>query len=93
MNNKILKIRFFLKGADEKITGFLESKELVDEVMEKSTEYAKIGLRTLVFAKRTLSEELYKEFQIEHNKEDNSKALSIIEKDMEFIGIQFNILN
>ena len=54
--------------------------------MEKSTEYAKIGLRTLVFAKRNLSEEEYKEFEIEHNKEDNSKSLLIIENKMEFIG-------
>ena len=75
-----------MKGADDTICRFLKKQWKEDEILEQSSEYAKIGLRTLAFAKKNLSEKELSEFLTEHNKEDNSMALSLIEKDMDFLG-------
>ena len=70
--------RFYLKGADDVITKFLNKEFKEDEILEKSSDFAKIGLRTLVFAYRTLTEEEFETFIKEYNKENNSNALKLI---------------
>jgi len=43
-----------VKGSDETVMSLLEDAEEIDKVFEISTELAKEGLRTLVFASRKL---------------------------------------
>ena len=74
------------------MTKFLKKEYKEDEILEKSADYAKIGLRTLVFGKKILSEEELKEFEIEFSKENNQNSLSLIEHNMEFLGrIKFSL--
>ena len=68
------------------ITKFLKKEFKEDEILEESTNFAKIGLRTLLFAKRTLTTEEFFEFNEEYKKENNSQALPLIEKEMDFLG-------
>lgn len=75
-----------MKGADDVITKFLKKEFKEDEILEQSCDYAKIGLRTLVFAHKTLSEKDFNLFLKEYNKENNSKAMSLIENNMNFLG-------
>jgi magnesium-transporting ATPase (P-type) len=75
-----------LKGADDVIIRFLKKHLNTDEIIEKSSDFAKIGLRTLAFAYRELSEEEFQEFLKEFNKENNSKSMPLIEKNMDFLG-------
>lgn len=75
-----------MKGADDVVAKFLKREFKEDEILEKSSDFAKIGLRTLVFAHRRLSAAEFENFMAEYNKENNSGAMPLIECDMDFLG-------
>ena len=88
----------FTKGADEMIFS-LSKKQMrfgdLNVLKEKVDDYAKIGLRTLVLAEKTLTEEEYQNFKDEYDKASNdignrAKRVKIVqdnlEKDLEIIG-------
>lgn len=87
------------KGADSEIIPFL-SKESIDNDLEKINTYTKsfasMGLRTLVFTKRLISQEEYDNWIKEFDEANNSFIDRIcklsdvagkIERDLNFVGI------
>lgn len=78
-----------MKGADDVVSMFLKPSFNKDEILEQSSEFAKIGLRTLAFAHRSLTEAEFESFLTEYNKENNSGAMSLIESEMDFLGNGF----
>lgn len=65
---------------------FLAKGQRQDEILEASSEFAKLGLRTLIFARRELSEEEFLRFKCGFEGEDGDAAMRLIEGDMQFIG-------
>ncbi|KAI8908590.1 hypothetical protein EDD86DRAFT_191661 [Gorgonomyces haynaldii] len=87
-------IHVYCKGADNIMFERIKTQN-VDKSMEALTQYANIGLRTLVFGYRCLSEEEYQEFkrqyeeaQVALHQRDTlmDQAAAMIEKDFELIG-------
>lgn len=72
---------------------FLKRECKEDEILEKSTDFAKIGLRTLVFAYRKLTRAEFAEFKEEYEKENNQNAKFLIECEMDFIGKTSRVAN
>lgn len=64
-NEQTKELVLYSKGADSSIIPLLKSRHsrTVEETSKNLVEYAKIGLRTLVLAKRTLSLEEYNEWK------------------------------
>lgn len=92
------KYHLFTKGADEMIFS-ISKKELkfgeMKKLKKKIDDYAKIGLRTLVLAEKTLTEQEYNKFKQDYDKASNNignreKSLKIVqdnlEKDLDIIG-------
>ena len=89
------RILFFVKGADAVIQKMLSSQQSAF-VQEQCEDLAREGLRTLVFAGKSLSEQDYEAFATEYeaanadifNREASlKKAIEKIEKGLEFISI------
>ncbi|ORC93723.1 phospholipid-translocating ATPase [Trypanosoma theileri] len=86
--------KYIMKGADFKIATVVRSS---DWLQESCQEFAQVGLRTLVFAQRTLTEEQLEIFLTRYNEanidlgntrnESIEAAMSLIEKDMKLIGV------
>ncbi|CAD27116.1 PHOSPHOLIPID-TRANSPORTING ATPASE IIA [Encephalitozoon cuniculi GB-M1] len=84
---------FFLKGADVVMRGIVKVNDWVEE---EADNMARDGLRTLVIAKKVLSGKEFELFEEMYNKawmslvdraEAMSKAMEIIEKDMNVLGL------
>lgn len=87
-------IRFYMKGADVKMAAVVRQSEWLEECCQ---ELAQMGLRTLVFAGRTLSEELLQRFLHEYEaamgilgegrNDAIESAMRLIETDMTLTGV------
>lgn len=86
-------ILFFMKGADIVMTKIIQPTDWVEEETENM---ARDGLRTLVIAKKIISEEQYIHFQNEYNKAKSSiynkndnliNVMRILESDMTMLGL------
>lgn len=87
-------IRFYMKGADVKMASVVRQSEWLDECCQ---ELAQMGLRTLVFASRVLSEELLQRFLYEYEaamgilgegrNEAIESAMRLVETDMTLTGV------
>ncbi|EKG05137.1 phospholipid-translocating ATPase, putative [Trypanosoma cruzi] len=86
--------KYLMKGADTKMASVLR---LTDWLYESCQELSQVGLRTLVFAQRTLTEELFETFLAKYNEANadlgdtrNSSldaAMRIIERDMKLVCV------
>lgn len=82
------KYSFFLKGADVIMKRFVKANDWLDE---ETGNLASLGLRTLVIAKRELTEEEYLNFKNEYKKgklnKDVSSAMALIENNLVPLGL------
>lgn len=88
-------ITFYEKGADTVMSKFVQYNDWLDE---ECGNMAREGLRTLVVARRKLSEEYYKQFERRYHqaristsadRNDSARAVAeeMLEKDMELLGL------
>ncbi|KAH9577472.1 P-type ATPase [Trypanosoma melophagium] len=86
--------KYIMKGADFKIATVVRFS---DWLQESCQEFSQVGLRTLVFAQRTLTEEQLETFLTRYNEanidlgdtrnESIEAAMHLIERDMKLIGV------
>ena len=88
-------IKVLCKGADSIIKKRLKTKDTLEEVDDYLEDYAEDGLRTLLLAEKTISEEEYEKWQekydkasleVEDREEKVNKVADEIEYDFELIG-------
>ncbi|XP_046562486.1 phospholipid-transporting ATPase VB-like [Haliotis rubra] len=86
-------ITLYVKGADSSILSVLDRKFRMNDTEEKAvrvkteehiTDYALKGLRTLCMAKRTLSQEVYKDWLKMH--QEGSDSACRIEEELDLLG-------
>lgn len=68
------------------ITEFLDPNIDIEQILTESSNFARVGLRTLVFAHRLLSRSEFDTFMTRHNDHNDPQAMSLIECDMDFQG-------
>lgn len=82
------KISLFVKGADVIMKKLVKANDWMDE---ETGNMASFGLRTLIIAKRELSEEEYQTFKAEYKKgklnKNTSHAMSLIENNLTALGL------
>ncbi|CAG8596496.1 1644_t:CDS:2, partial [Scutellospora calospora] len=87
-------IMFYQKGADVVMSKIVQYNDWLDEECDNM---AREGLRTLVIARRRLSEDIYNEFQEKFNEakvsivdrkaQEQAVVVSILEQDLELLGV------
>ncbi|AAZ10742.1 phospholipid-translocating ATPase, putative [Trypanosoma equiperdum] len=86
--------KYFMKGADFKMTSVVRSSSWLEESCQ---EFAQVGLRTLVFAQRQLTKEQVDTFLARYDEANADlseardslldAAMALIERDMKLIGV------
>ncbi|CAG8517145.1 8082_t:CDS:2 [Racocetra fulgida] len=95
MKDKVTgEIMFYQKGADVVMSKIVQYNDWLDEECDNM---AREGLRTLVIARRRLSEDTYTEFQDRFNEakvsitdrkaQEQSVVISLLEQDLELLGV------
>ncbi len=70
------KITFYIKGADSIMKEFIHSRQKKGFIDEECKDLAMTGLRTLIFAKKELSEDFYKDWSSQYEKVYNQIELN-----------------
>jgi len=88
--------RLYIKGADDKIIPLFQHIEDSTLASEKVSQFAKLGLRTMVIAFRDVSETEYKKWKslledaitaIDKREEKLAEVYDLIEKQLNFLGV------